>query len=259
MGRAGGQLPDLAVGENVEVVMESGKFFEGFVERIVGLKAGDTTSVPITFPANHKVRLCVRGRACMGVRAWAGVGGRGRASKRGRACVSGRAFLVSTRSPPTPRPSLLPRFFCLSSRSAPAGRLTLTPSPVLRLRACQVPDLRGVEAVFDVTIKGLKDKVRAAADDAARVAVIVSGPALFRDIGPCSCWVWCGGCSRARGECVVTAPHSASEERRFGEWGFGSAMRMLYQGGCNSSVQFVSCSRISTRAISDLVTLNLSS
>jgi len=66
----------------VEVVMEAGKFFEGFVERIVGLRAGESATVPITFPANHKV-----------------------------------------------------------------------------------PDLRGLEAVFDVTIKGLKDKVYPTMDD----------------------------------------------------------------------------------------------
>lgn len=38
-----------------QVVMESGKFFEGFVESIVGLKAGDEAAVPVTFPSNHKV------------------------------------------------------------------------------------------------------------------------------------------------------------------------------------------------------------
>ena len=81
-GSKGEKLPDLAVGQNVEVVMESGKFFEGFVEKIQGLRAGDTASVPITFPANHKV-----------------------------------------------------------------------------------PELRGVDALFDVTIKGLKDKVYPSMDD----------------------------------------------------------------------------------------------
>ena len=35
--------------------METGKFFEGFVESIVGLKAGDEAAVPVTFPSNHKV------------------------------------------------------------------------------------------------------------------------------------------------------------------------------------------------------------
>lgn len=33
-GSKGDKLPDLAIGENVEVVMETGKFFEGFVESI---------------------------------------------------------------------------------------------------------------------------------------------------------------------------------------------------------------------------------
>ena len=33
-GSKGEKLPDLAIGENVEVVMEAGKFFEGFVESI---------------------------------------------------------------------------------------------------------------------------------------------------------------------------------------------------------------------------------
>jgi len=35
--------------------METGKFFEGFVESIAGLKAGDEAAVPVTFPSNHKV------------------------------------------------------------------------------------------------------------------------------------------------------------------------------------------------------------
>jgi hypothetical protein len=37
--------------------MESGKFFEGFVESIAGMKAGDTKTVPVTFPENHKARI----------------------------------------------------------------------------------------------------------------------------------------------------------------------------------------------------------
>lgn len=54
-GSKGDKLPDLAIGENVEVVMETGKFFEGFVESIAGLEAGDEAEVPVTFPSNHKV------------------------------------------------------------------------------------------------------------------------------------------------------------------------------------------------------------
>jgi len=54
-GSKGDKLPDLAIGENVEVVMETGKFFEGFVESIEGLEAGDEAAVPVTFPSNHKV------------------------------------------------------------------------------------------------------------------------------------------------------------------------------------------------------------
>uniref|UniRef100_A0A0C3TCA4 peptidylprolyl isomerase n=1 Tax=Guillardia theta (strain CCMP2712) TaxID=905079 RepID=A0A0C3TCA4_GUITC len=54
-GSQGDRLPDLAIGENVEVVMEKGKFFEGFVESIDGMQAGDQASVPVTFPTNHKV------------------------------------------------------------------------------------------------------------------------------------------------------------------------------------------------------------
>mmetsp|Transcript_24872 Transcript_24872/g.81875 ORF Transcript_24872/g.81875 Transcript_24872/m.81875 type:complete len:360 (+) Transcript_24872:110-1189(+) len=54
-GSKGDRLPDLAIGENVEVVMEKGKFFEGFVESIDGMQAGDQASVPVTFPTNHKV------------------------------------------------------------------------------------------------------------------------------------------------------------------------------------------------------------
>jgi len=81
-GSKGEKLPDLAIGENVEVVMEKGKFFNGFVESIEGLEAGDEAAVPVTFPSNHKVN-----------------------------------------------------------------------------------ELRGVEAIFDVTIKGLKDMVFPALDD----------------------------------------------------------------------------------------------
>ena len=83
------KLPDLAIGENVEVVMETAKFFEGFVESIEGLQvlslllsalaftstkvqiltpeevlllqAGDEAAVPVTFPSNHKVPQ-LRGR-----------------------------------------------------------------------------------------------------------------------------------------------------------------------------------------------------
>jgi len=54
-GSKGDKLPDLAIGENVEVVMEKGKFFDGFVESIEGLEAGDEAAVPVTFPSNHKV------------------------------------------------------------------------------------------------------------------------------------------------------------------------------------------------------------
>lgn len=39
----------------VQVGMESGKFFEGFVESIAGSKVGDMRTVPVTFPENHKV------------------------------------------------------------------------------------------------------------------------------------------------------------------------------------------------------------
>lgn len=54
-GGKGDKLPDLAIGENVEVPMEKGKFFEGFVESIEGMQAGDEALVPVTFPSNHKV------------------------------------------------------------------------------------------------------------------------------------------------------------------------------------------------------------
>jgi len=54
-GSKGDKLPDLAIGENVEVPMEKGKFFEGFVESIEGMQAGDEALVPVTFPSNHKV------------------------------------------------------------------------------------------------------------------------------------------------------------------------------------------------------------
>ncbi|KAJ1496255.1 hypothetical protein T484DRAFT_1760161, partial [Baffinella frigidus] len=96
-GTKGDKLPDLAIGENVEVVMESGKFFEGFVESIVGLKAGDEAAVPVTFPSNHKVPE-LRGQAT--------------------------CWLVAH----SPRHTV-------------------------------VPELRGLEAIFDVSIKALKDSM----------------------------------------------------------------------------------------------------
>lgn len=49
-GSRGAALENIAVGENVEVVMEEGRFLPGVVEGIVGLKAGEKKTISVTFP-----------------------------------------------------------------------------------------------------------------------------------------------------------------------------------------------------------------
>jgi len=53
-GSKGAQLPAIAVGDKVEIIMEKGKFMEGMVEGLVGVKAGETKSVTIRFPIRDK-------------------------------------------------------------------------------------------------------------------------------------------------------------------------------------------------------------
>ena len=49
-GTKGLALPAIAAGDKVEIVMEKGKFMEGLVEGLVGVKPGETRLVKITFP-----------------------------------------------------------------------------------------------------------------------------------------------------------------------------------------------------------------
>lgn len=49
-GSKGPPLPAIAVGDKVEIIMEKGKFMEGMVEGLVGVKAGETRPVNIKFP-----------------------------------------------------------------------------------------------------------------------------------------------------------------------------------------------------------------
>ncbi len=53
-GTRGAALENIAVGENVEVVMEEGRFLPGVIEGIVGLKAGEKKTISVTFP--EKIR-----------------------------------------------------------------------------------------------------------------------------------------------------------------------------------------------------------
>jgi trigger factor len=49
-GSKGLELPAVAAGDSVEIVMEKGKFMEGLVEGVVGAKAGEERSVTVKFP-----------------------------------------------------------------------------------------------------------------------------------------------------------------------------------------------------------------
>lgn len=50
-GSRGEPLPDIASGESVEIKLRSGQYMAGFVEGILGMKAGDVRDVPVEFPA----------------------------------------------------------------------------------------------------------------------------------------------------------------------------------------------------------------
>lgn len=49
-GSKGASLPDIAKGDKVEIVLEQGKFMEGFMEGLLGGKQGDTKDVSVKFP-----------------------------------------------------------------------------------------------------------------------------------------------------------------------------------------------------------------
>lgn len=49
-GSKGDPLPNAASGDNVEVVLGSGRYMEGLVEGLVGAKVGETRTVTVTFP-----------------------------------------------------------------------------------------------------------------------------------------------------------------------------------------------------------------
>lgn len=52
-GSKGDRMPDIADGTNIEITLEEGKFFEGFVNGIVGAAVGETRSVSIQFPETN--------------------------------------------------------------------------------------------------------------------------------------------------------------------------------------------------------------
>ena len=49
-GSKGQRLPDVAEGGNLEVNMQEGQYMPGFVEGLVGMKVGDTRTIPVQFP-----------------------------------------------------------------------------------------------------------------------------------------------------------------------------------------------------------------
>ncbi len=51
-GSKGDELPDIADGNSLEVTLEQGKFFPGFIEGILGAKVGELRTVNIQFPEN---------------------------------------------------------------------------------------------------------------------------------------------------------------------------------------------------------------
>lgn len=51
-GTRGPEMRNIAAGEGVEVILEEGRFLPGVVEGLVGKKAGDKVTVPVTFPDN---------------------------------------------------------------------------------------------------------------------------------------------------------------------------------------------------------------
>lgn len=50
-GSRGEALPDIASGESVEIKLRTGQYMAGFVEGILGMKAGDVRDVAVEFPA----------------------------------------------------------------------------------------------------------------------------------------------------------------------------------------------------------------
>ena len=52
----GEKLPDIADGNNVEIKMTEGKFMPGFVEGLIGAKAGETKDVNVDFPIQNPRR-----------------------------------------------------------------------------------------------------------------------------------------------------------------------------------------------------------
>jgi trigger factor len=49
-GTKGPELPAVAAGDSVEILLEKGKFMEGLIEGVVGAKAGEQRSVTVKFP-----------------------------------------------------------------------------------------------------------------------------------------------------------------------------------------------------------------
>jgi trigger factor len=49
-GERGKPLPEIASGDNVVIPLEKGKFMDGLIEGLVGSRAGDEKTLPVTFP-----------------------------------------------------------------------------------------------------------------------------------------------------------------------------------------------------------------
>lgn len=53
-GNKGAALPSIASGDEVEIILEKGKFMEGMVESLVGGKTGEKKEVTVKFPVRAK-------------------------------------------------------------------------------------------------------------------------------------------------------------------------------------------------------------
>jgi len=53
-GSKGGPLPNAASGDNVEVILTTGRYMEGLAEGLVGAKVGDTRTITVAFPERLK-------------------------------------------------------------------------------------------------------------------------------------------------------------------------------------------------------------
>lgn len=57
-GSKGERLPDIAGGEDIEVILEEKQYMPGFIEGLIGMKVGETRTIPVQFPEQSaKVEL----------------------------------------------------------------------------------------------------------------------------------------------------------------------------------------------------------